>query len=1809
MSYLENAVMDDSAQHPADPLMIARLAQFPKGGAARKSLEDWLSGSTGQRWVGRVNVSKNLIQDGPPTTYDMDEVRVLLGTHGDIRKNLSSKGIEAELLKTLCGDPKEYHVQPCSDDSLVYLLSLKDIDLLIGMCHLSMHSTHVDSLKSSDITTAVKIDSYDSISPSQPLNSKAVRLDRYFKKMYTGPGVQWLKMALPRYMEMYNRDIHYGKTIVVLQSSGTGKSRTLAEMASSSFVVAHPYQNPQENWGISICFRGLGSKGTPVALDGYPLGDRSAFGCLDRLPKDVMMKLKFGCQGADAQQSEEIAAAFMGALFGVVHDTIMDAKRSSDKHKEAFDKSWGISEVAHQANAPRVKNFEKVRTNAIALLKEHTEEILDARRFAAPMVFITPDLQEPGGLGTATWVTKLFHILVTKSAETLDNDRRELELSCFTFTLDECNQMNFDHKPHPNKKDPDNRITLPAMQRVIKASEQFNFWFFMLDTINGLSDVYPDTPAKKVTSSFRLQSGPLKPLPPWIHMPLDVMVPSPENLPKTPLEALLLDHLRVYGRPLWSTFDDNEIVYEASRRLLCEEPQHFPSYNSDKSDLQVLAVHSTRFILNLTAEGAASRMAIDSANSHLRVLTDYNASTRRLKSEVLSEPILAIAAGDKLLKSKETYKKTMGILIERLLLDMKVISLGENGDLCGRMILIVNRDATVHAAGGQICVVDTVKHKIVQGHHNQGGYLRQEGHLRHAVRPFLLHSYLRQLVDQKELSQVDGAYDSGLKWASKVYMNFTHFVQLEDFIESELSYEFALLCWRRGLALQCVGSQPVIDKLLVGYRGDLSKPFDPKMFVFIVVHTKNRVSVARSDLINTITCPFLTSGSERWKPEYMVILMDLGTTPADYGDAVQVTKCKAVKGWQAWSAFNEIEEYPAVRINMRGLRPYLSLHEWAPQVLQLGSNRGSFAHANAAINVQPYQPARPVRQGQGQGHDLGLLSNWGSIAEADNERFRCCLSHNDDDNFLLNDDLFLPRVAPSTTSQMPPDPEANLNRGKSIRGTSLASAQAAAQQQVKSSNGNRGSTTNRSRSNQPDHANAQAGELVNPAKDEQTTGGDRAGSPKKPSTKSRSRTADSSSSLDIAGQAPVGTPIAAPSGAQAIGANPTARSSGAPAATGKASGETGDADATNREMVDLGKPTKPLNTYPPGCKSSTPVLSSSDPSVRLVKSSSASAQAERQKAQAAAAAEARDRAIAEAANTGEGGPDSTAPPGIVRSEDQDPLALPRRLPGLPNSRSSTLNSVPPSEGVESQEQDLGDAENVDYSDGDSNDDYGEDEDIYADARAISEKLATPGFKESLTQEEYDALRHHQFQQQQQEANRQMYMQQQQLLEVAEAIAPKPGSRSTTNMLGIGGSSDKPQSSKEKQLRRKILELEYAWQQEKTSHVNLDHHYRKLWNRGNALSEELQRSQHQVHRLLDDVRSLTHELEAVKSQLADAKTLSEVRGKELKGAQVFLTKADTLSTTDVVQKVNALNEEIFQAAALLGEMLRNTERPDRTQEEVTVAFEKAGWMVGEHMANILGAESVNLRTDLNPLLVQVVLQIAITTWCKFVVSSWRPSDSSVADFLAAIYSEIRQVEDQAVSGRWRSITRAQLRSSSDDWTGNLMGGLLSVLVIAGWSTRELDQQHQFERRLPPIFKAVQDLRKALGEDVTSMDMEVAVIDAGDPFNPTYMEDGYGDARASSGSGKKAPEKVSGTTGLGLHKISMRQTSKGPVAHSEMVLFPKVVLEGTVKEAMDPAPPPASKLRKKPKTDRPGNGGGGGGGGAPATGGTGAGDTRK
>jgi len=410
------------------------------------------------------------------------------------------------------------------------------------------------------------------------------------------------------------------------------------------------------------------------------------------------------------------------------------------------------------------------------------------------------------------------------------------------------------------------------------------------------------------------------------------------------------------------------------------------------------------------------------------------------------------------------------------------------------------------------------------------------------------------------------------------------------------------------------------------------------------------------------------------------------------------------------------------------------------------------------------------------------------------------------------------------------------------------------------------------------------------------------------------------------------------------------------------------------------------------------------------------------------------------------------------------------------------------------------------------------------------------------------------------------------------------------------------------VRRKIAGLEYALQQEKISNQNLDHHYKKLWNRANAQGEELQKSQHQVHRLMDDNRSLTHELEAVKVQLADAKKLSEVRGKELKELKVDTTNidqeaneeeswdmpggSDILLTAAAIQMVDVLNVEVRRVAAVLGKVLQMT-KFEEGHRQIMQITEKARLMLGENMVALLSA-GLPEKAKVDPFLVQVVLQIAITNWCKTTISSWKPGNSDASNLLIELYSKIRGVgksastfnpkpnltteisffsEDPTFYRRWRTVTWTQLEFSSSGWSQDLLDGLLDIFAFARWPTPNANQKNLFEEQFPPIFNAIRDLRKALGEDITSIDIEVATIDPGTTFDSAFMDNGWPALTKES-----ASDIISGTTSLGLKKVIMKPSTEGDslTPNADVICRPKVILERTAQKALVP---PSSRAQKK------------------------------
>jgi hypothetical protein len=148
-----------------------------------------------------------------------------------------------------------------------------------------------------------------------------------------------------------------------------------------------------------------------------------------------------------------------------------------------------------------------------------------------------------------------------------------------------------------------------------------------------------------------------------------------------------------------------------------------------------------------------------------------------------------------------------------------------------------------------------------------------------------------------------------------------------------------------------------------------------------------------------------------------------------------------------------------------------------------------------------------------------------------------------------------------------------------------------------------------------------------------------------------------------------------------------------------------------------------------------------------------------------------------------------------------------------------------------------------------------------------------------------------------------------------------------------------------------------------------------------------------------------------------------------------------------------------------------------------------------------------------------------------------------------------------------------------------------MVACGWVTRSDAELAQIENRLASIFKPLLDLRKATGEEITSADVDIALVRPGEALNPAYMEDAYPGERSQSKPKRRnsGADLVAGTTGLGLQRLAVRRLKTGGVQRqSERFLtLPKVVLEKTIMEALESAPPPR-KPKKKNTRDSMGPG---------------------
>ncbi|KIM86829.1 hypothetical protein PILCRDRAFT_4707 [Piloderma croceum F 1598] len=343
---------------------------------------------------------------------------------------------------------------------------------------------------------------------------------------------------------------------------------------------------------------------------------------------------------------------------------------------------------------------------------------------------------------------------------------------------------------------------------------------------------------------------------------------------------------------------------------------------------------------------------------------------------------------------------------------------------------------------------------------------------------------------------------------------------------------------------------------------------------------------------------------------------------------------------------------------------------------------------------------------------------------------------------------------------------------------------------------------------------------------------------------------------------------------------------------------------------------------------------------------------------------------------------------------------------------------------------------------------------------------------------------------------------------------------------------------------------------------LQHEIRDLRDRLEQSQRHEHGQQQQLQRQEQENKILQTESHQLKAQYAHTAALLETRTSELKGAQAFLTKADSISGAEVTSMVEGLNSEILQTAAFMADSFEFVGTLPSATMERNEACERVEHMLGKRMSTMLS--SVQHSED--PMLVQIALQSCLIRQCVLFIRVWSLEESLRANqLLETIYTRLGQAEDQTVSGRWRALTHRHARTlPHDDPTQTssaemaVVNDLVDILIIAGYRRHHQEGFEMVSRKFGDKIKAINKasfrLNQVLKEEIISSDLEPVWVSPNISFDPAGMEDFGGEQVRQQQS-----DRVLCITEMGLQRVVRQIKENRSRPETTLLLKPKVALE--------------------------------------------------
>ncbi|KAK0448945.1 uncharacterized protein EV420DRAFT_835195 [Desarmillaria tabescens] len=301
----------------------------------------------------------------------------------------------------------------------------------------------------------------------------------------------------------------------------------------------------------------------------------------------------------------------------------------------------------------------------------------------------------------------------------------------------------------------------------------------------------------------------------------------------------------------------------------------------------------------------------------------------------------------------------------------------------------------------------------------------------------------------------------------------------------------------------------------------------------------------------------------------------------------------------------------------------------------------------------------------------------------------------------------------------------------------------------------------------------------------------------------------------------------------------------------------------------------------------------------------------------------------------------------------------------------------------------------------------------------------------------------------------------------------------------------------------------------------------LRRRISDLNKELEEFRAHNRDLTLEVQAGREELHGLGVKLQQSDKLSRARAEELRVAQVFLSTADQFSGFEIIQAVEALNEEISGIAATLADVYEQAEM-GVDNPMMDIAYGHLAGILGDMMASFVKSNSQYE-------VLQVAFSAAICAHVGQMVMSWSiRRDTGKEKSWDEVFSRIRRSEKQAIAGRWRSLTqKAIIPSSKHDEAAIeaiVTETLVNILIVAGIDPG--DKKVVDKLANSGLAKKVMELRFGVWQGVTSCEMQPVYAAPGLPFNSGMMEDALGQGDSER---QDSQNRICCTTELGLAAV--------------------------------------------------------------------------